>query len=99
VSRETPATLRETTVGNLAATTVVVRRLKAARNQLGISQSKLARLSGVSRFRICTHELGDTPLTQDESNRIVLALEVEVEVERLRKLSTEISPLLEVSDD
>ena len=37
---------------------------------LGISQSRLARMSGVSRFKICSYELGDSSLTADEQNRI-----------------------------
>jgi len=65
-----------------------VASLKSHRNALGISQSKLARLSGVSRFKICTFELGDNSLTLDEQHRIKAALETEVE--RLRNLATRI---------
>ena len=53
---------------------------------LGMSQSKLARLSGVSRFKICTYELGDGSLTTDEQNRIREALQDEAT--RLRQIST-----------
>jgi transcriptional regulator with XRE-family HTH domain len=53
--------------------------LRAHRSSLGISQSKLARLSGVSRFKICTYELGSGSLTVDEQNRIGQALQVEAE--------------------
>ena len=48
--------------------------LKASRISLGLSQSKLARLSGVSRFKICTFELGGTSLTIEEQRRIALVL-------------------------
>jgi predicted transcriptional regulator len=41
------------------------RRLK-----LKISQSRLAALYGVSRFRICLYERGDLLLSQAEVNRI-----------------------------
>lgn len=40
---------------------------------LGISQSRLARLSGVSRFKICTNELGDAALTEEGQCRIRFA--------------------------
>jgi transcriptional regulator with XRE-family HTH domain len=53
--------------------------LRAHRSALGISQSKLARLSGVSRFKICTFELGADSLT------------LESEIERLRSISARIS--------
>jgi len=62
--------------------------LREHRITLGISQSKLARLSGVSRFKICTHELGDVALTANEQNRIQEA--VRAEASRLRRVSTEI---------
>jgi hypothetical protein len=52
---------------------------------LGLSQSRLARLSGVSRFKICTYELGNGALSQDEQNRIREALQAEAE--RLRSIS------------
>lgn len=44
--------------------------LKARRSELRLSQSQLARLSGVSRFKICLHELGDRPLTDEEVARL-----------------------------
>lgn len=59
--------------------------LRANRNALGMSQSKLARLSGVSRFKICIYELGEGSLTLNEQNRIKLALQSESE--RLRNLA------------
>jgi predicted transcriptional regulator len=58
--------------------------LRAHRNALGISQSRLARISGVSRFKICTFELGDRSLTGEEQSRIREALQNEAE--RFRKL-------------
>jgi predicted transcriptional regulator len=60
--------------------------LRTHRSVLGISQSRLARLSGVSRFKICLFELGDGLLTSDEQIRIREALQAEAE--RLRQIST-----------
>lgn len=51
--------------------------LRLHRSTLGLSQSKLVRLSGVSRFKICTFELGSGSLTPEERHRIKLALEEE----------------------
>lgn len=51
--------------------------LRSNRLALRISQSRLARLSGVSRFKICLFELGDGPLTEDEQKRILTALRAE----------------------
>lgn len=56
---------------------------------LGISQSKLARLSGVARFKICTFELGSGSLTAEEQRRIKLALEAEAG--RLRSVAAQLS--------
>ena len=61
----------------MAITTTAVDKLRAGRITLGVSQSKLARLSGVSRFKICTFELGSASLTQDEHRRITSALNAE----------------------
>ena len=58
--------------------------LRLQRNALGISQSRLARLSGVSRFKICTYELGGGSLSQDERQRLYTALLAEAD--RLRSL-------------
>ena len=41
--------------------------LRSHRKTIGISQSRLARLSGVSRFKICTYELGSAKLSPDDS--------------------------------
>lgn len=62
--------------------------LRELRIALGISQSRLARLSGVSRFKICTHELGDAALTEQEQFRIHESLRSEAE--RLRNISVQI---------
>jgi predicted transcriptional regulator len=58
--------------------------LRNNRNALGLSQSKLARLSGVSRFKICTFELGDTTLSENEQDRVIAALQAEAA--RLREI-------------
>jgi predicted transcriptional regulator len=63
--------------------------LRSHRNAIGISQSRLARLSGVSRFKICTYELGDSSLTADEQGRIRGALQAEAD--RLRRIPAEIN--------
>ena len=52
--------------------------LKVQRNSLRLSQSGLARLSGVSRYRICLHELGDLVLSTEELQRIERAVDLEV---------------------
>ncbi len=54
-----------------------MQNLQTRRNILGLSQSKLARLSHVSRFKICTFELGSGSLSDEEQRRIKLALEIE----------------------
>jgi transcriptional regulator with XRE-family HTH domain len=51
--------------------------LRAYRLSLGISQSRLARLSGVSRFKLCVYELGSGSLTPEELTRIKGAFEHE----------------------
>jgi len=51
--------------------------LRSRREALGISQSKLARISGVSRFKICMFELGGGSLSPEECRRIKTALEAE----------------------
>jgi predicted transcriptional regulator len=51
---------------------------------MGLSQSKLARLSGVSRFKLCAHELGAGSLTPEELRRICDALQAESD--RLRNV-------------
>lgn len=51
--------------------------LRPRRESLGISQSKLARISGVSRFKICMFELGGGSLGTEECQHIKAALEAE----------------------
>jgi predicted transcriptional regulator len=72
----------------MVTSTTTAESLRTSRISLGISQSKLARLSRVSRFKICTYELGDGALSPDEQFRIHDALKAEAE--RLRRVSTEI---------
>lgn len=62
--------------------------LRAHRSALGISQSRLARLAGVSRFKICTFELGGGSLSPDEQVLILKALHAEAE--RLRSIPAQI---------
>lgn len=62
--------------------------LRAYRTALGISQSKLSRISCVSRFKICTFELGSGSLTTDERERITRTLQAEAI--RLSRMLTEI---------
>ena len=62
--------------------------LKSFRTALGISQSKLARISGVSRFKICTYELGSGSLSPEDQNQISEALQAELE--RLRGIPARI---------
>ena len=58
--------------------------LRSNRNALGISQSKLARLARVSRFKICMYELDGGSLTPEEHRRVREALVSEAN--RLRNL-------------
>jgi predicted transcriptional regulator len=62
-----------------------MKQLRSNREQLGLSQTRLARLAGVSRFKICLFELGDGQLTDDEQRKIKAALQSEVD--RLRSLT------------
>ena len=52
-------------------------KLRSRREALGISQSKLSRISDVSRFKICMFELGGGSLNAEECQRIKSALEAE----------------------
>jgi len=54
-----------------------MQNLRINRSALGLSQSKLARLSGVSRFKICTFELGSGSLSSEDQQRIRTALQTE----------------------
>ena len=62
--------------------------LRTYRLALGISQSRLARMSGVSRFKICTFELGSGTLSTDDHDRVLKALQAEAD--RLRRIPTPI---------
>jgi predicted transcriptional regulator len=62
--------------------------LRAERSALGISQSRLARMSRVSRFKICTFELGSGVLNPDELDRIKSVFRAEAD--RLRRISGQI---------
>jgi hypothetical protein len=53
--------------------------LKARRGELRISQSRLAKLAGVSRFKICLYELGEGGLAAEEQARVEQALREEAE--------------------
>ena len=70
-----------------ANSTTAGERLRASRLSIGVSQSKLARLSRVARFKICTFELGSGPLSSEEERRIKLALEAEAA--RLRSVAAQ----------
>lgn len=64
---------------------------------LGLSQSRLARLSGVSRFKICMFELGGGPLTANDFESIRRALLHEAS--RLRTIDLcEIFPVREFTN-
>ena len=62
--------------------------LRTYRTALGMSQSRLARMSGVSRFKLCVFELGSGSLTADELDRIRKALRAEAD--RLRSISGQV---------
>jgi predicted transcriptional regulator len=48
--------------------------LKSRRRRLKISQTRLATVAGVSRFKIALFELGEGKLTPDEQQHIETAL-------------------------
>jgi len=58
--------------------------VKAARQRMSISQLRLAKLSGVSRFKIGLHEAGNSQLSDQELTRIKAALRKEAR--RMRDL-------------
>jgi predicted transcriptional regulator len=68
----------------MSTATTAVGSLRAQRQSLGLSQSRLARISGVRRFKICTYELGDGTLTAEEQDQIRNA--IQSEIARLRGL-------------
>ena len=53
--------------------------LRLQRQALGISQSRLSRLSSVSRFKICMHENEGGSLRTEEQDRIEKALQAELD--------------------
>ena len=59
-------------------------RLRAYRQDLRLSQTDLARRSGVSRFKINQFETGVGELTTEESDQIQAA--ILDEIERLRRI-------------
>jgi predicted transcriptional regulator len=69
--------------------TTAAELLRANRISLGVSQSRLARLSGVSRFKICTYELGDGGLSPKEERRLYNVLQVEAD--RLSSIAVQLS--------
>ncbi len=73
-------------------------KLRSRREALGISQSKLARISGVSRFKICMFELGGGSLSSTECQSIKTALEAEAARIRSVTASIELHDL-ELRDD
>jgi hypothetical protein len=60
---------------------------------LDVSQSRLARLAAVSRFKISMFELGSGKLTDDEQDKIRAALQNEVARLRLVAASIELGQL------
>jgi predicted transcriptional regulator len=62
--------------------------IRAHRIALGISQSKLARLARISRFKLANFELGGGSLTAEEQQRVGDALRFEAA--RLRLASSQI---------
>jgi predicted transcriptional regulator len=73
----------------MANSTTAAERLRVSRLSLGVSQSKLARLSGVSRFKICTFELGSGSLSSEDQLRIRTGLEAEAD--RLRSAAAQVN--------
>ena len=72
--------------------------LRSSRESLGISQSKLARISSVSRFKICMFELGGGSLSSKECQSIKASLEAEAARIRSATVSLELHDL-ELRDD
>ena len=68
---------------------------KKKRLEADLSQNKLARDSGVSRWKVWAHEQGDYRLTPDEAERIQQALRREAL--RLRAISQNLDSPDEVS--
>ena len=71
--------------------------LRSHREALGLSQIRLARLAGVSRFRISVHESGDGELTAEEQGRIRAALKAEAQ--RLASIADTLGRVQEAGAD
>ena len=69
--------------------TTAAEQLRTNRSSLGLSQSRLSRLSRVSRFKICTYELGDGGLSPEEQRRLDDVLQVEAD--RLSDVAVQLS--------
>jgi hypothetical protein len=63
----------------MVRSTIVAGTLRIGRAFLGLSHSRLARLSGVSRFKICTFKRGDGTLADEEQTQDRHALEGDAE--------------------
>lgn len=72
----------------MSTTTTAGERLRASRRSIDVTQSKLARRSGVARFKICTFELNGGSLSLEEQRRIKVALEEEAS--RLRSAASQL---------
>ncbi len=64
------------------------RELKRDRAVLGLSQSRLARLAQLPRFKIVFFELEDRPLSEDDQVRVRAALRAEAQ--RLKQMASQI---------
>lgn len=62
--------------------------LRNQRVALGMSQSRLARVSGVSRYKICIGELGGESFSPEEWERLIKA--IRGEADRLRYVTAQI---------
>src|SRR5271156_6651536 len=75
-------------LSRMVTSTTAAASLRRTRTELAISQSRLARLSGVSRFKICSFEIGDGSLTPEQQNRLQEALRAEAD--RIRRISVQV---------
>ena len=68
---------------------------RTSRTKVKLSQSRLARLAGVSRFKLVLYELGEGTLTREEEERIRHAIRDEAGRIRnsLRELETMNDPI------
>jgi len=56
-----------------------LRYSRAHRESLGLTQLRTARISGVSRFKLCLYESDNGDLTIDEHRQLLTALQREAE--------------------